>query len=110
MKILRTNKNDQIEKCHLCEKFIEQFITKPKPLFSLSLIGNKTEEKIKHLLQCIKCKYHFHPKCDGYLNEDVTFIKNISTNIICSKCDSNQREFIKNSLMNYKLQGNLDHR
>ena len=59
MKILRTNKIDQIEKCHLCEKFIEQFLTKPKPLFSLSLIGNKKEEKIKHLLQCIKCNIIF---------------------------------------------------
>lgn len=109
LKIIRTNnKNDKIEKCHLCEKFIEQFITKPKPLFSLSLIGNQTQQKSKSLFQCIQCKHRFHPICDGYLNEDVTlipFIKNLSINIICSKCDSNQKENIRNSLINYKLQG-----
>jgi hypothetical protein len=108
MKIIRTNKNDKIEKCHLCEKFIEQFIIKPKPLFSLSLIGNQSQQRINNLLQCIKCKHRFHPICDGYLNEDITlipYIKNISMNIICSKCDCNQRENIRNSLINYKLQG-----
>ncbi|CAF4812089.1 unnamed protein product [Rotaria sp. Silwood1] len=107
MKIIRTNKTNQIEKCHLCERFIEQFITKPKPLFSLTLIGNQSQQKIQNLLQCIKCKHRFHPKCDGYLNEDIIlipYIKNISTNIICSKCDYNQKENIKQSLINYKLQ------
>jgi hypothetical protein len=108
MKRIRTNKNNNIEKCHLCGKFIEQFITKPKPLFSLTLIGNQSQEKMNNLLQCMKCKHRFHPKCDGYLNEDVTllpYIKNISKNIICSKCDYNQRENIKNSLISYKIQG-----
>lgn len=85
MKIIRTNKNDNIE----------QFIQKPKPLFSLTLDGNKTQPKMNYLLQCIKCKHRFHPKCDGYLNEDaalIPYIKNISTNIICSKCDYNQKK------------------
>ncbi|CAF1127439.1 unnamed protein product [Rotaria sordida] len=107
MKIIRTNKINQIKKCHLCEKFIEQFITKPKPLFSLTLIGNKIEKKNQNLLQCIKCKHYFHPKCDGYLNEDIIlipYIKNISTNIICSKCNYDQKEDIQKSLINYKLQ------
>jgi len=105
MKIIRTKKNDKIEKCHLCDKFIEQFIKKPKPLFSLSLIGNQSQQKTHHLLQCIKCKHHFHPICDGYLNEDVTLIPYISINIICSKCDYEQRENIRKFLINYKLQG-----
>ncbi|CAF4234065.1 unnamed protein product, partial [Adineta steineri] len=107
MKIFRANKNDNIEKCHLCEKFIEQYITKPKPLFSMTLIGKQTPQKINNLLQCIKCKHHFHPICDGYLNDDVTlitYIQDICSNIICSKCDINQKENIKNSLTNYKLQ------
>ncbi|CAF3914064.1 unnamed protein product [Adineta steineri] len=111
MKIFRANKNDKIEKCHLCEKFIEQYITKPKPLFSMTLIGKQTPQKINNLLQCIKCKHHFHPICDGYLNEDVTlitYIKDICSSIICSKCDINQKENIKNSLTNYKLQGDYN--
>jgi hypothetical protein len=105
MKMLRTNKNDKIEKCHLCEKFIEQFITKPKPLFSLSLIGNQPKSKVNYLLQCYQCQHRFHPICDGYLNEDVTLISYISMKIICSKCNDEQRENVRNSLINYKLQG-----
>ena len=108
MKIIRTIKTNNIEKCHLCEKFIEQFITKPKPLFSLTLVGNQSQQKTNTLLQCIKCKHRFHPKCDGYLNEDVVivpYVKNISTNMVCSKCDSIERENIKKSLTNHKIQG-----
>ena len=108
MKIIRTTKPNNIEKCHLCDRFIEQFITKPKPLFSLSLIGNQTQRQVHPLLQCIQCKHRYHPKCDGYLNEDVTlitYIKDMDANIVCSKCDYNQKENIKKCLINYKFQG-----
>jgi hypothetical protein len=94
MKLLRLEKNDQIEKCHLCEKYLEQILTK---------LQSKTS-----LLQCMKCKNRFHSKCDGYGNEDtqmIPHIKNLCLNIICSKCDSEEREKIRKSLMEYKIQG-----
>ena len=108
MKIIRSNKNEDIERCHLCTKFIEQFSTTPKPLFSVSLIGKQSQQKVRNLLQCTRCKHRFHPKCDGYLNEDVTLLPYVNTectNMICSKCDGNESDQIKATLMNYKLQG-----
>lgn len=93
LKLIYLNKNDNIEKCFLCEKYIEQIITK--------------QEK-NCLLQCIKCKNRFHSKCDGYLNEDISIIphiKNLSFNIICSKCDLDERDKIRKDLIEYKLQG-----
>jgi hypothetical protein len=94
IKLIRLEKNDNIEKCHLCEKYIEQILLKKK--------------QINYLLQCIKCKNRFHSKCDGYLNEDVEIIphiKNLFLNIICSKCDLDEREKIRRNLIEYKLQG-----
>jgi hypothetical protein len=94
MKIIYQEKNDNIEKCHFCEKFIEQILLK--------------QNQINYLFQCIKCKNRFHSKCDGYLNEDVQIIpqiKNLSLNIICSKCDLDEREKIRKYLREYKLQG-----
>jgi hypothetical protein len=89
--LLRLEKNDQIEKCHLCEKYLEQILTKSPSL-----------------LQCMKCKNRFHSKCDGYGNEDtqmIPHIKNLCLNIICSKCDSEEREKIRKCLIEYKIQG-----
>ena len=106
MKLIRTTKSEKIEKCHLCEKFIEQFITKPKPLFSLSLIGNQPKPKVNYLFQCQQCQHRFHPVCDGYLNEDVLIIPYLSIKITCSKCvhDYHQRKNIQQALINYKIQ------
>lgn len=108
MKIIRSNKNDDIERCHLCAKFIEQFSTKPKALFSVSLIGHRPPAKEKNLLQCTRCAHRFHPKCDGYLNEDVMlmpYVKSACASLICSKCDGSESEAMKAALMNFKLQG-----
>jgi len=94
MKIIYHEKNDKIEKCYFCEKYIEQILLKPK--------------QINYLFQCFKCKNRFHSKCDGYLNEDAQIIpqmKNLSLNIICSKCDLDERENIRKYLRDYKLQG-----
>ena len=91
MKLIRLQKNDNIEKCHLCEKFIEQISSN------------------YNLLQCLKCKNRFHPKCDGYLTEDtaiIPHIKHLCLNTICSKCDLDEREEIGKYLIEYKLQGN----
>lgn len=104
IKSIRTNKAEKIEKCHLCEKFIEQFLSKPKPLFSLSLIGNQPKPKFSYLLQCHQCQHRFHPSCDGYFNEDVLLIPYLSIKIICSKCDEDQRRNIQKKLINYKIQ------
>ena len=104
MKLIRTSKAEKIEKCHLCDKFIEQFITKPKPLFSLSLIGNQPKPKVNYLLQCQQCQHRFHPYCDGYLNEDALIIPHRSIKITCSKCDDQQRRTIQQALINYKIQ------
>lgn len=93
MKLIRLDKNDNMEKCNLCEKYIEQILSK---------------QQMNSLLQCIKCKNRFHSKCDGYLNEDVQIIphiKNLCLNIICSKCDLDEREKIRKNLIEYKLQG-----
>ena len=93
LQILRLEKFDQIEKCHFCEKFIEQIFSKKKSIYSL--------------LQCSKCQNRFHSKCDGYLNEDpeiISHMKNFSLNIICSKCDFDEREKIRKTLNEYKLQ------
>ncbi|CAF4746094.1 unnamed protein product [Rotaria sp. Silwood1] len=93
IKLIRIQKNDNIEKCHLCEKYIEQILFKQK--------------QINYFLQCIKCKNRFHPKCDGYLNEDaeiIPHIKYLCLNMICSKCDLDEKEKIKKYLMEYKLQ------
>jgi hypothetical protein len=95
MKLIRLQKNDNIEKCHLCEKYIEQ-------------IFSKNQKQINYLLQCIKCKNRFHPKCDGYLNEDagiIPHIKHLCLNIVCSKCDLDEREKIRKYLTEYKIQG-----
>jgi len=93
IKLIRIQKNDNIEKCHFCEKYIEQINSK---------------QQIVHFLQCIKCKNRFHPKCDGYLNEDsaiIPHIKNLCLNIICSKCDVDEGLKIRKYLLEYKLQG-----
>jgi hypothetical protein len=93
MKLVLQEKNDNIEKCHLCEKYIEQILTK---------------QQRNSLLQCIKCKNRFHPKCDGYLNEDailIPHIKNLCLNIICSKCDFDESQKIKKFLLEYKTEG-----
>lgn len=105
-KQIQTKKTSKIRKCHLCDRFIEQFLPKPKPLFPLTLIGNQTKPKTrKHLLQCQQCDKYFHPICDGYLNEDILLIEMISNvKLICSKCEPKQRDFIQNSLKNYKIQ------
>ncbi|CAF0824467.1 unnamed protein product [Adineta steineri] len=94
IKLIRLEKNDNIDKCHLCEKYIEQ-------------IYSKQQQQLTYFLQCIKCKNRFHPKCDGYLNEDSAIIPNITnlyTHIICSKCDLDERIKTKKYLLEYKLQ------
>ena len=98
IKLIRMQKNDNIERCHLCEKYIEQIFLK------------QPQKQTKCLLRCIKCKNRFHPKCDGYLNEDteiIPHIKNLCLSIVCSKCDLDEREKIKKYLMEYKLQSEL---
>ncbi|CAF4703283.1 unnamed protein product, partial [Rotaria socialis] len=95
IKLIRMQKNDNIEKCHLCEKYIEQMFPKQQ------------QKQINYFLQCIKCRNRFHPKCDGYLNEDadiIPHIRHLCLNIICSKCDSDEKEKLKKSLLDYKLQ------
>ena len=93
LKFLRIHKNDQIEKCHFCEKFIEQIFIK---------------SQTNSLLQCSKCQHRFHPKCDGYISEDALFlphINHLASTIVCSKCDYDQRDKTQKSLLDYKLQG-----
>jgi hypothetical protein len=95
IKLIRTEKNENIERCHLCEKYIEQ-------------IYSKQQQQIISFLQCTKCKHRFHPKCDGYLDEDATIIpqmRNLGCKVICSKCDSSERGRIRKYLLEYKLQG-----
>lgn len=107
-KEIQTKKTSKIRKCHLCDRYIEQILPKPKPLFPLTLIGHQTKSKTrKHLLQCQQCEKYFHPICDGYLNEDILLIELILNDIkklICSKCDQKYKDFIQNSLKNYKIQ------
>ncbi|UJR31282.1 hypothetical protein I4U23_018782 [Adineta vaga] len=94
IKLIRLEKNENIEKCHLCEKYIEQ-------------IYSKQRQQINSFLQCIKCKHRFHPKCDGYLNEDAAILphmKNFCSNVICSKCDLDEGGKIRKYLLEYKLQ------
>lgn len=94
LKILQQEKNDNIDKCHLCEKYVEQILSKAKP--------------VNYLFQCFKCKHRFHSKCDGYLNEDAQIIprmNDLCLNIVCSKCDTEEREKIRKHLREYKLQG-----
>ena len=110
LKLLRGKQSTKIEKCHLCQKFIGQFVTKPKPLFSLSLIGHQPRPVKHQLLQCTKCTHRFHPVCDGYLNEDVILlpsVTSISAGVVCSQCDPRGKETLQNSLMSYKIQGNV---
>ena len=99
LKRIRLEKNDNIERCHLCEKYIEQ-------------IYSKERQQINTFLQCIKCKHRFHPKCDEYLNEDAIIIPQMKTNlclnVICSKCDLEEGEKIRKALLDYKLQSKVN--
>lgn len=109
LKLLRGKQSSKIEKCHLCQRFIGQFVAKPKPLFSLSLIGHQPRQVKQPLLQCTKCTHRFHPACDGYLNEDVLLLSSvpsISSGVICSKCGAHAKEMVQTSLMSYKIRGN----
>ena len=93
LKFLRVHKNDQIEKCHFCEKYIEQIFIKSQN---------------NSLLQCSKCQHRFHPKCDGYISEDALFLpqmNHLASTMICSKCDYDQRDKTQKHLLDYKLQG-----
>ena len=88
LKILRIEKHDQIDKCLFCEKFIEQISTKDKSPWSL--------------LRCTKCQYRFHSKCDGYFPEDLPILTQMKLNLICSKCDRQQHDFIRQQLNQIK--------
>ena len=91
--VLHREKNDHMDKCHFCEKYLEQ-------------IRFKNAHQ-NCLLQCCKCKHRFHAKCDGYLNEDVQILSRIdhlTLNVICSKCDTDEREKIRQDLREYKIQ------
>lgn len=93
-KFLRLHKNDQIERCHFCEKYLEQ-------------ISIKSQKQV--LFQCSKCQLRFHPKCDGFLNEDPLLLSEMKkSNIVCSKCDVEQRNQIQNCLVDSKIESKLN--
>ena len=86
-KFLRLHKNDQIDRCAFCEKFIEQILI-------------KNQNSSSALLQCSQCQHRFHPKCDQFISEDVLLL--LSTPIVCSKCDQIRHEQIRRDLNEFK--------
>ena len=104
LKDLRTKSNIKLEKCHLCQRYLSQYLTKMKPLFSLSLISQQSKQKQVPLFQCQSCQHHFHPHCDGYLTEDVLLQNSFKVKIICSQCDREEKEKNQNLFQNYKLE------
>ena len=90
-KFLRLHKNDQIDRCHLCDKYLEQILI-------------KSQNHI--LLQCTKCQHRFHPRCDGFLNEDSLLLSQMNKQpsmVVCSKCDIDQKNQIQKDLLDSKL-------